>query len=263
MITVEKLYQIVDSVAPFSLSDRFVQATGGYDNSGVIVRAGEQRSETVLFALDLSQAAIEKARQIGAKIIVTHHPAIWKGIERLDGSTPHDKAVSDCIAAGISVISAHLNADCAARGVDENLARGLGATQMHIHTDLGNGTGYGRTFDVPPQTVQEFCDTIKKTFDTQNVIVQGDVQKTVKRVSSFCGAGADDEAVEQAAGSDVIVSADFSHHVTLHAVARGLTVVHLTHYASENYGFRLLAKTIETQIGESAQCEYFTDRRLL
>ncbi len=265
MITVDKVYQVVDSIAPFSLSDRFVQVTDGYDNSGIIIRAGEQKAEKVLFSLDLSPETVKRALQIGAKIIVTHHPAIWKGVERLDGSTAADKAVCDCIANGISVISAHLNADASVDGVDESLAKGLGGAQMQLQTDLGEGTGYGRAFDVKPQTLDAFARHIQNTFDTQNVIVYGDKDKIVQRVGSFCGAGADAEAVCFASSQrcDVMVSADFSHHVVCEAMDKGVSVVHMTHYSCENYGFYKLYQIIKKQIGESAQCEYFTDRRLL
>lgn len=265
MITIDKVYQTIDMVAPFSLSDRFVNATGGYDNSGIIVRAGEEKAEKVLFSLDLSPETVSRALEIGAKMIVTHHPAIWKGVERLDNATSPVKALSRCIANGISVISAHLNADTAVGGVDESLAKGLGATATKIQIDLDGGAGYGRAFDVKPQTLGKFVSDLKNTFDTQNVIVYGESQKEIRRAAAFCGAGADMDAVAYATqeNCDVMVSADFSHHVVSEAVDRGIAVVHMTHYACENYGFYQLYETIKQQIGESAQCEYFTDRRLL
>ena len=265
MITVDQLYQIIDGVAPFSLSDRFVKETGGYDNSGIMIRAGKEESEAVLFSLDLSDQTLCTAKKIGAKIIVTHHPAIWKGVERLDGSTSTASAITDCIESGISVISAHLNADACAGGVDGSLASGLGANDCTMQIDFGGGAGYGRAFDVQKQTLANFTEKLKQEFDTQNVIVYGDGQKPIARVGSFCGAGADEDAVRycKQQNCDVMVSADFSHHVVCEAVASGIAVVHMTHYACETYGFYRVYQNVKKQIGESAQCEYFTDRRLL
>ena len=52
--------------------------------------------------------------------------------------------------------------------------------------------------------------------------------------------GADEEAVAFAVknGADVIVSSDFKHHVLTLANEKGIAVIALTHYASENYGFK-------------------------
>ena len=87
--------------------------------------------------------------------------------------------------------------------------------------------------------------------------------RPIKKIASFCGAGADEEtlrfAVEQKA--DTIVSSDFKHHILALAREKGLSVIALTHYASENYGFKKYYEKIRRQA--EVACVYHTDGDLL
>lgn len=262
MIRIDDVYRAIDRVAPFALSDKFTALTGGYDNSGILLRACEN-ADAVLFTLDLSAPSLAAAKEAGAQCIVTHHPAIYRGIRRMDAREPKGADLIGAAAAGISVISAHLNADVAKFGVDWGLADGLGAKKQEVLTRVDGGLGYGRAFRVEEQTLDAFAARIRREFRTDKLFVYGDAGRKIRSVASFCGAGGDEEDVLLAAGCDVIVSADFPHHVVLEAVGRGLAVVEMTHYASENYGFQKLYRQIKDEIGGAAKCVYFTDERLL
>ena len=139
---------------------------------------------------------------------------------------------------------------------------GAGMRSPTIMQTVGE-SGYGRVYDVAPLTLDELTAGIKKEFSTERVAVYGDGKKTVARVASFCGAGGDERAVAFAKrnGADVIVSADFKHHVITYAVETGLSVIALTHYASENYGFEKYYEKIRRQI--EVPCVFHTDRELL
>ncbi|MFQ7035108.1 MAG: Nif3-like dinuclear metal center hexameric protein, partial [Candidatus Borkfalkia sp.] len=78
----ENIYNILNAEIPHALSDRYVAAYGGHDNSGILLNSGEE-IERAVFSLDLSRAAIERAALLGAKLIVTHHPAIYYPVSEL------------------------------------------------------------------------------------------------------------------------------------------------------------------------------------
>ena len=71
-----EFYALAEQFAPKSLSDEFCRRYGAYDNSGLLLDSGED-AEKILFSLDLSLAAIERAKREGAGIICTHHPAVY------------------------------------------------------------------------------------------------------------------------------------------------------------------------------------------
>ena len=119
----KNVYNAIDSLAPFSLSEEYCDTYNFRDNSGIILDCGED-VKGVLCSLDLSHRAVEAARAAGANVIFTHHPAIFNPIYSLHSDEP----LTLCARAGISVISAHLNLDAARGGIDEELMFGLGGS---------------------------------------------------------------------------------------------------------------------------------------
>ena len=168
----------------------------------------------------------------------------------------------------------HLNLDAAPFGIDESLMEGILSSAQRagaglrppkdvaaIYQPLSVG-GYGRAYDVPPVSLKALAEGITDVFDAKRVAVYGD-ERTVKRAASFCGAGADEGALEFAArnGADVVISADFKHHILAFALETGLAVIQLTHYASEKYGFENYYRKIRKQAG--IPCVFHTDEALL
>jgi dinuclear metal center YbgI/SA1388 family protein len=262
-----EVYEILDTVAPKSLSDEYCARYGAYDNSGILIDTGD-KIKGVLFSLDLTNAAIDKALQTGANLIVTHHPAIYGKIADIKASDYLGEKIIKCLKNGISVIAMHLNLDCAEGGVDACLAGGVCASAGEsqpvcavMHTlSLG---GYGRAYDLPSIALGDLAKNMQKTFSTNRVLIYGDEKKEVNRVASFCGAGADESAIAFALsqGADVVVSSDFKHHILQLAIEKGLGVVVLTHYASENYGFEKYYQKIRASI--SIPCSYHTDEIMI
>ena len=67
-----EIYKIADSVAPKCLSDEYCEKFDAYDNSGILIDCGED-IHGVLFTLDLSYEAIEKALQEKDEYEHSHH----------------------------------------------------------------------------------------------------------------------------------------------------------------------------------------------
>ena len=260
---VEDIFAILEKeVAPVSLSDEFCGKYRMYDNSGIIINCGCEVTG-VLFTLDLTDKAVEKAKTLGFNLIVTHHPAIFGGISKFDlTANPQAKTLAECMKCGISVISMHLNFDAAPQGIDYFLCKGLGGDKAELSSPLSNG-GYGRVYSVASTTFKDFVQKVKNEFSTQMLFTSGEEDKKVSRVASFCGAGCDEQNINFATtgGADVFVSADMKHHEILALTQRGIAVIVLTHYASENYGFEKIYSKIKG--GLKVKSEYLTDTTLL
>ncbi len=258
----KEVFAILESVAPVSLSDEFCKKYSMYDNSGVILRLSEEVNGA-LFTLDFSPAAVKQAVKGGYNLIVTHHPAIYGGISRIDEfSDPQSAAIAECIKNGISVISMHLNFDAAPEGIDYHLMRGLGGSECEVLAPVSGG-GYGRLYKVEKQLFSDYFKKVCKEFNTNRALAYGDDKKAITRVASFCGAGCDDRAIKFAAngGADVFVSSDMKHHEITALVQRGINVIHLTHYSAENYGFEKIYQKIKG--GFKVKTAYFTDGGML
>ena len=258
---INDILSVLEEVGPLSLSDEFCRKLNAYDNSGIIIKSSEEVNGAV-FSLDLSHKTVEKAKALGYNLIVTHHPAIYHAVRRLDAVTdPNASAVPECIKNGISVISMHLNFDTAPQGIDYHLMKGLGGKDAQMLVNLSGG-GYGRIYEIEPQSFKEYVNKVKKTFSSERAISFGK-DRVVKRVASFCGAGCDDKSMEFAYknGVDVFVSSELREHEIAALTANGINVIVLTHYSSENYGFNKIYQSIKEKL--KVPSEYFCDDELL
>lgn len=234
-----KILAELEELAPLKLSDEFVKRYGGYDNSGIITPLPDEVTG-VIFSLDLTKNAVERATEIGANLIITHHPAIYNPVKKIVS----DSALYLAVKRGIGVVSYHLNLDCAVKGTDYYLAIAVGAkTRRILMPLLQPKTGYGSLCDVSDTSVSELVERLKKELNAERISVYGRDSR-VKKIASFCGAGFDEKALELIEDADVVVSSDVPHHVLLAASEKGIPVINLSHYASEFYGFKKFAEEI-------------------
>ena len=271
-----EIYKVADELAPKCLSDEVCQKYGAYDNSGILVDCGKE-IDKIVFALDLTMAAIEKAIEVGAQLIITHHPAIYAKINciRVGDMNPLGKKLAMCLQNGISVLSMHLNLDVALDGIDESLQEGVllsvgqttgaglrSAQEIPTWWQVSKG-GYGAVYSVGECTLGELVEGMKRTFESERIVAFGEMDKKIYKAASFCGAGGGEgeAAFAIANGADVIISSEFKHHVISMCQELGVAVVQMTHYASEYYGFKKYFEKMSRQVG--IECICFREENLL
>ncbi len=256
-----EFYQKLNEIAPKTLSDEYCAAYGAYDNSGLLISAGEE-VEKALVTLDLTDGAIEKAKADGVNLIVTHHPVIYSPIKSVDGK------LARCAMAGISVISMHLNLDGVKGGIDESLALavsracgGESPSGEKIMHPLSNG-GYGRVYEVKPTKAEAFVGALKAELNTEKIWIFGEKERLISKAASFCGSGIDDGAIAfaKANGADAVISADWKHHQIINVLEEGMLALQLTHYASEAYGFKKYYEKISRTV--EVLCSYYEEKLL-
>ena len=240
---------IEDNAAPVALSDELCSKYGHYDNSGIMLEnSGEITG--ALFSLDFTPDAAAEAVKRGCNLIVTHHPAIYGGISRLDAVTDGKAAaIAECMKKGISVISMHLNFDAAPEGIDYYLMEGLGGKSCAVLATIEGGA-YGRAYDIAPVTVGQFLKHIESTFRTHRAVAFGNADIVIDKVASFCGAGCDGAAISfaKAQGVKAFVSSDLKHHEIAELTECGMAVIELTHYSAEAYGFGRIYENVKRQL---------------
>ena len=252
---INEVLKLLEEVAPLELSDRYCKQFGAYDNSGIIINTGEEICGA-LFSLNLSLKTVAECKAKGFNLIVTHHPAIYGGIDRIGT----DSAIAECIKCGISVISMHLNFDFAPKGIDYHLMRGIGGAEAKTLENLEGGS-YGRVYKIEKKSFSKLVTHIKKTFKTERLMAFGN-DREIDKVASFCGAGCDARAIEFAIsnGAKALVSSDLKEHEISYLVGHGVNVIQLSHYAAESYGFN---KIYDALVGLKLPKAYYNDEELL
>ena len=108
-MTVHDIYDLVDRIAPFRLQEE-------YDNAGLIVGAMNDPVHGILLCLDVTRETVSEADDRGADLILSHHPAIFKPIRRLD--TVLQASVLAAIRHGFALLAAHTNFDTSPDGLN-------------------------------------------------------------------------------------------------------------------------------------------------
>lgn len=231
MNTVQQIYEVIQKKAPF-------QYQLGFDNAGFLVGRRNASVDRVLIALDITREVVDEAVELGAQLIVSHHPVIWEGVKQLTDVTPGGDLLLTMAEHGIAAVCAHTNLDAVAEGVNDALACKLSLTQVEQLSqdgvdEQGKPYGIGRIGQVEAQSLETFAALVKERLGAACVRVV-DSGKPVHRVAvggGSCGSMLGDVV---AAGCDTFVTADVKYDVFLAAKAQGLNLLDAGHYPTEN-----------------------------
>ncbi len=104
-----------------------------WDNVGFQLGDGNHEVKKILLTLDVTENAINKAISENVDLIISHHPFIFKPINKITNPLYLKLIKND-----ISVYCAHTNLDVVKKGVNFALAEKLGLTKLKF---LSNETG--------------------------------------------------------------------------------------------------------------------------
>lgn len=97
-----------------------------WDRVGLAVGDPDAEVTHVHFAVDITDAVIAEAAEVGAQLLVTHHPLLLRGVHAVRTDQPKGRLVAALLRGGIAQFAAHTNADSAPEGVAEALASACG-----------------------------------------------------------------------------------------------------------------------------------------
>ncbi|HPI44132.1 MAG TPA: Nif3-like dinuclear metal center hexameric protein, partial [Tenuifilaceae bacterium] len=120
-----------EQLAPLSYQE-------SYDNSGLIIGDRQMEVKSVLLTLDITPNVVNEAIQVGANVIVAHHPIIFSGLKRITGSNYVEQSVILAIKNDIAIYAAHTNFDSIKNGVNFAIANKLGVKNPQILQPLAN-----------------------------------------------------------------------------------------------------------------------------
>ena len=246
-MNVQQILDYVNSLAPSRMKY-------DWDNVGLLCGRRDQEVHTVLVALDPFLDVCLEAEAVGADLILTHHPLIFRAAK----SVTTDDTVGQCVlflaARGISAVNAHTNLDCAPDGVNDVLARTLGLTGVQVLNPQGTdeqGRPYGllRAGTVEQQPLAQFLAHVKQALGTP-VLRYADGGRPVCKVAVGGGACGDAYAEALAAGCDTLVTADVKYNQFWDAHDLGLNLIDAGHFYTENPVCAVLAEKLQAQFPE-------------
>ena len=242
----KEIKSFLEGMAPLAVQE-------SWDNSGLQIGCSDKDIHKVMVCLDLTEAVLDEAEAIGADLVISHHPLIFKGLKSISGSTYQERCVRKAILSDIAVYSAHTSLDNILGGVNHKIASLLGLSSLRwldsgesAETLAGTcaGSGSGLIGELPqPVPVEEFLHSVKEKFGVKALkyspVAAG---TTIRRVALCGGSGAFllPKAVEM--GADCFISGEFHYHDYFDP---GTLLIELGHYESEQFTQDLLKESLE------------------
>ncbi len=240
MITTEQIYNLLNEKFPFDMQEQ-------WDNSGILVNA-QNISDAVLVCLDVTKQAINMANEIGAKIIVSHHPVIFNSIK----SITKDDIVYSLIKNDISVICAHTNFDKYEFGTSYIIADSLNLEILDSSEfEIGVVVKVG-------STTVELSQKCKEVFGTAECTLP---HKEIRRafICAGSGSGMKDEVIKS--GADCLITGECKYHDMLDLSQVGISTITVGHDASESISLSTMADIIKNKF-KNIKVEVFTCENL-
>ena len=244
-----KAKQVLDALeryAPLPLQDSF-------DNAGLqIGLTAEQEVTGALLCLDVTEAIIDEAEQMGCNLIIAHHPLLFHGLKSITGKSYVERCVIKAIQKGIGIYAAHTNLDNAEGGVNYRMAEKIGLTNLSF-LEAKPGTiaaGAGLVGELAvEEDEREFLERIKLLFGIKCVRHNCLRERKIRRVALSGGAGGFLLSNAISLGADVFLTGEMRYH-DYFGHEDELLIAEMGHYESEQYTIDLLADILGQQLPE-------------
>lgn len=247
-MTVGDIVSVLEAAVPLT-------AQAGYDNSGLLV--GDRHAEigSALLCVDVTEQVMDRAEQLGAGLVVSHHPILFHPLARLTGSTYVERVVERAVRAGIALYACHTNLDSVPGGISHRLGElfGLRETSLLEPTRADDpAVGFGIVGELPePVPVKEFLLRVKTTLGLEVLRHSPIFRPNVQRVAVCSGSGGSLLEQARAAGAGVYVAADFKYNHFLDA-DRDLVIADAGHFESEYCAIDLIDAIIRKKFATFA-----------
>lgn len=123
-----KLKEITDSIETFAP----LAYQESYDNAGLICGNKNTEITSALICIDSTEDIIDEAISKGCNLVIAHHPIVFKGLKKFNGTNYVERVIIKAIQNNIAIYAAHTNLDNVHNGVNAKIADKLGLTNCRI-----------------------------------------------------------------------------------------------------------------------------------
>lgn len=256
MPTITEVSRFLQEFAPLPLAE-------SWDNVGLLIGDTSRPANRIMTCLTVTPDVVEEAVALQVELIVSHHPMLFKPVQKLVATDLQGGMLLKLIEAGIAVYSPHTAFDSAADGINQQLAEGLKLQDIKPLRVMKNlvGTpalpanvppGSGRYGDLPQAiTLAELSDNVKKLVQVTRLQRVGEATQPVCRVGIACGAAAEFISDALAVGCEVLLTGEARFHDCLRARDNGIHLILPGHYATERPAVEALAKIIQQRFPDT------------
>ena len=229
---IKQVTNFLENIAPLEYQEN-------YDNCGLIVGDAKAEVNGLLITLDCTEAVIDEAIATGCNLVIAHHPIIFSGLKKLNGSNYIECTVIKAIKNDIAIYAIHTNLDNVYNGVNAKIAEKLGlinckvlALKQEVNSYLV-GSGIIGELKTPVNT-EVFLESLKTKMQTKCIRHTLIVKEKIHRVAVCGGSGSFLLKNAKAEKADVFITADFKYHEFFDAENK-IVIADIGHYESEQF----------------------------
>ncbi len=244
-----KCYEIIkklEALSPISYAE-------DWDNIGLLAGRRDKEVNIIYVALDATDDVIDEAVRLGADLLLTHHPLIFKKLSRVNTDDFIGRRIYNLIQNDISYYAMHTNFDV--MGMADAAADALSLKNREVlnvtYADDTSREGCGRVGKLAEQmSIGECAELVKKSFNVPNVRIFGKLDNIVEKAAVMPGSGGSYIKDAIKAGADVMITGDIDHHEGIDAVAQGLNIIDAGHYGIEKLFVPYMKEFLERELPE-------------
>ncbi|MDR1482586.1 MAG: Nif3-like dinuclear metal center hexameric protein [Synergistaceae bacterium] len=221
---VREIVRRIEEQLPLSWSEE-------WDNSGLLVGDPESSADKIAVALDATEHSILRAIGMNCGMLVTHHPVIFRSIDRVVLPSPEAQAISASLKGGTAVYSSHTSWDSSPEGVNVILSNLLGLKDFSpLLYPRGGAWGMGSIGRLRrPATLSSLARAVRDAWGLSYLSAYGDGSAPLNLAALCGGAGGDFLQAAIDRGADVYITADVSYHCVMQAQAANIALITVNH----------------------------------
>ncbi len=226
---VKEIYDYLDELSPFYLQEK-------WDNSGLLVGNMQDKVCCVYISIDLDLEMLQEVKE--NSLIITHHPLIFTALKSITYDSYATKLLKILIQKNISLISMHTNID--KTHLNKYVAKEI------LDLDI-----------IPSEQDDDFIvyANVNSSFDSFRAKISSKLglkytktvkcNENIKKVALVTGAGM---SMLNEVKADCFLTGDIKYHEAMDAKIRGISLIDIRHYESEEHFSRLLLGLLETYL---------------
>ena len=249
MVTLQKLTTFFEKLAPKELAE-------DYDNVGLLVEGVTDEIESIVIALDADEKTVLEAAEKGAQLVVTHHPVMFRSVNRLTEGEGGQRTLRRLLQKGIGLYAMHTNYDSAQGGLCDVFLDAFGEFSERS-SFAGTEAGIGRIGILKtPCTLADLLKKGKQAFCPNGFLrYVGNENAMIDTVAVCNGGGADMIYEAYALGAQVYISGDCKHHHARFAYENNMNLIEINHYDAEVGFCRQIAEQLQQAFGNKLKVE--------
>ena len=122
---IKDITNFLEIIAPSSLQE-------DYDNAGLITGNMDPICTGAIISLDCTEAVVQEAIDKKCNLIIAHHPIVFKGLKKINGSDYVERTIIKAIKNDIAIYAIHTNLDNVILGVNGKIAEMIGLENIRI-----------------------------------------------------------------------------------------------------------------------------------